>query len=328
MARTQLKEQPAASDESLPLTLKYRPSTLDEVVGQDAVVRSIRTAVDVGPTPHAFLFSGPAGTGKTTLARIVARMVKCGFGNLMEIDAATNTGIDNMREVMGTLKYKGFGESPNRAVIVDECHQLSKGAFDSMLKILEEPPAHVFFMLCTTNPGKVPPTIVSRCASYNLRELSKDDLWDLLESVAKRERLDVPEDIMGAVVRAANGSPRAALSALQIVHDARSLKEAQTLLAQPMEDGELIDILREMVNTGRVQWPRVLEVLKANKDADPEGMRLGIVNYLAAVLLNTAQEKKAAALLDILNQFMKPMNRSEKMAGLLLAFGNVAIPPQ
>lgn len=326
MARTQLKEP--GSDDALPLTLKYRPRALDAVRGQDTVVRSIRSTIEKGPTPHAFLFSGPAGTGKTTLARIVARMVGCGEGNVLEIDAATNTGIDNMREVQGTLKYKGFGDTPNRAVILDECHQLSKGAFDSLLKVLEEPPAHVFFMLCTTNPSKVPATIVSRCAAYNLRELSKDEIWDLLEDVAKKEGLDVEADIIGAAAKAANGSPRAALSALQMVHDCRSVKEAQALLAQPLEDGELIEIMREMVSTGRVTWTRVLDVLKANKDVDPEGLRLTIVNYLAAVLVSATQEKKAVVLLDMLNQFMRPLNRSEKMAGLLLAFGNIAFPPK
>jgi|GEM_PF-1261855 len=324
MARVQIQE----ISDGLPLTLKYRPQSLAEVRGQDAVVRSIKSVIEKGPTPHAYLLTGPAGTGKTTLGRIIARMLNCGDGNVLEIDAATNTGIDNMREVQSSLKYKGFGDSPNRAVLVDECHQLSKGAFDSLLKVLEEPPAHVYFVLLTTNPGKVPPTIASRCATYNLRELSNGEIWDMLEDVAKREGFDVDEQILGAAAKASNGSPRAALSALQLVHDCRSVKEAQALLSQPLEDGELIDIMREMVGSGRVSWPRVLDVLKANKDTDPEGLRLTIVNYLAAVLMSATQEKRAVGLLDMLNQFMRPLNRSEKMAGLLLAFGNIAFPPK
>jgi DNA polymerase III gamma/tau subunit len=289
-------------------------------------VTSIKAAIKKGPTPHAWLFTGPSGCGKTTLARIVADMVGCAPDNVLEVDAATNTGIDAMREVSGSLRYLGFGDSPARAVIIDECHALSTQAWQSLLKVIEEPPSHAYFMLCTTNPSKVPQTVITRCANYQVRELVKDDVWDLLESVCESEGFKTSEDVLRVVVSTAEGSARRALSALQMVHDCRDAKEASLLLSQPFEDAEVIELLRDMVSGARLDWVKCLAVLTANKDADPEGLRLMIVNYLSAVLLNAKDARRAGYLLDCLAQFMRPVQRSEKMAGLLLAFGNLALP--
>lgn len=311
-----------------PLTTKHRPDSLSAVLGQGAIVASITTAINKGPTPHAWMFTGPSGCGKTTLARIVAREVGCSPENVLEVDAATNSGIDAMREVASTLRYLGFGHSSSRAIIIDECHALSAQAWQSLLKVIEEPPAHAYFMLCTTNPSKVPATIMNRCANYQVRELSRDDLWDLLEEVCAQEGFKTQDNVLEVVVRTAEGSARRALSALQMVHDCKDVKEASLLLSQPFEDAEVIDLLRDMVSGKRINWAKVLEVLNANKDADPEGMRLMIVNYVAAVLLNTKDARKATFLLDVLAQFMRPVTRSEKMAGLLLAFGNLAFTPE
>ena len=172
-----------------PLHIKYRPRSLQDVRGQDAVVDSLTTALKKSTRPHSFIFTGPSGCGKTTLARILAEKFGCSPQNVIEIDAATNNGIDSMREVTSTLRYNGFGDTPNKAIIIDECHALSKAAWQSLLKSVEEPPAHVFFFFCTTENGKVPETINTRCQSYFLKPLRFDDLMDLLEFVVDEEAL-------------------------------------------------------------------------------------------------------------------------------------------
>ncbi len=129
-----------------PLHLKYRPKDFDEVVGQDAVVKSLQQAVK-NNAGHTFLFTGLSGVGKTTLARITAATVGCVSSNLIEIDAATHTGVDDMRDVTFSLKYKPIGVGSVKVIIVDECHMLSKSAWNSLLKVLEEPPAWVYWML-------------------------------------------------------------------------------------------------------------------------------------------------------------------------------------
>ena len=325
MTRKKLDEQPAATavPASKPLITKHRPKSLAGMVGQGAITKSISKAIQDGPRPHAFLFSGPAGCGKTSLARIVASMVHCDAHNVMEVDAASNSGIDEMRAVTASLRYVGFGDSVNRAVIIDEAHALSKQAWDSLLKSLEEPPEHVYFLLCTTNPAKVPATIVSRCAHYVLSELLRDDMMDFLERVCELERFETSDRILAEVVRSAQGSPRKALSALQLVHDCRDEREAAIILSQPLEDAEIIQLLRDMVSGRALKWAAVVDVLRANKDNDPEGLRLMIVNYLNAVLLGERGASNPARLLDCLSAFMRPVSRSEKMAGLLLAFADI-----
>jgi len=131
--------------ESQDFHIKYRPASLDEVLGQDAVVKSLETLFKKKDMPHAFLFTGGSGCGKTTLAMIVADQVGCEGAQIEEIDAATHTGIDDWREIAKQLQYAGFGNNSRKFVIVDECHQLSKSSWNSLLKIIEEPPAHVFF---------------------------------------------------------------------------------------------------------------------------------------------------------------------------------------
>ena len=138
------------------LARKYRPQSWKQVIGQDAAIKSLRATLKAGGK-HGFLFTGPSGVGKTTVARILAAAVGCEAHNLLEIDAATHTGIDAMRAVSEGVAYKAFGDSPVKVMIIDEAHSLSKAAWQSLLKVVEEPPEHAYWVFCTTEPGKIPP---------------------------------------------------------------------------------------------------------------------------------------------------------------------------
>jgi replication-associated recombination protein RarA len=317
MTRKQLTEVEAGSEE--PLHVKYRPNSLKRMHGNDKLVSSLDKLLAQPNRPHSFLFIGPSGCGKTTLARIVAARVGAAEGNVIEADAATNSGVDAVRAITDTLH---FGDQPTKAVIMDEAHALSKQAWQSMLKIVEEPPSHVYFMLCTTDAGKVPDTIKTRCATYTVQELSNDEMLDFLEEVVELEgiKLNSP-GVLDMVAKRAHGSPRMALVALSVVAGARDAKEAAILLEQPFEVEEVIELCRALV-TARLRWEDVVSTLAQMKDTDAEGIRLTVVNFVQAVLLKSSS-KTAPFLLQCLEPFMKPMvNRSEKLAPLLMAFAD------
>ena len=303
-----------------PLHLKYRPKTWDEVIGQDAVVQSLKASVSKESAPHSFLFTGPSGVGKTTLARILANELRCTEQDLIEIDAARYSGVDEMRDVVSMAQYRGFGGEGVRVVIVDECHRLSRQTWDTLLKIIEEPPPHLYWCLCTTEASKVPRTIVTRCHAYELRSVHAGLLFDYLEIIRDEERMSTGDDVLKYVADKAEGSVRQALVFLSAARDCANRKEAHELLAQAADNPELIDLARRLADGRGLTWQFACGVVK-NLEQSPEGARMVIVNYLGAALSGTTDERKAARMLTVLECFAEPYRDGEKLAPLWLSLG-------
>ncbi len=195
---------------------KYRPKKLAEVVGQEQVVKALGAALKEKTTGHAYLFAGPRGTGKTSVARILAADLKCSQNDLYEIDAASNRGIDEiraLREGVGTLPFN----SPVKVYIIDEVHMLTREAFNALLKTIEEPPSHAIFILATTELSKVPETIISRCQTFVFKKPTVAELLKVVKKVAQSEKLKLADEAAELVALSADGSFRDALGLLQQV---------------------------------------------------------------------------------------------------------------
>lgn len=213
---------------------KYRPSTFDDVIGQEIVIKTLKNSLKNGRISHAYMFSGPRGIGKTTIAKVLAKSINClspDNGNpcgkcknclsiqnnqctdIIEIDAASNNGVDEIREIRSKinlvpteLKYKVY--------IIDEVHMLSIGAFNALLKTLEEPPAHIVFILATTDPHKVPVTIISRCQCFEFKRISRQDICSRLRFVCDYEKISVENDVLEKIAMCSDGGLRDALGLL------------------------------------------------------------------------------------------------------------------
>src|ERR1051326_1935593 len=213
---------------------KYRPQRFSDVIGQEHVTQTLSNAIQQKRIAHAYLFCGPRGTGKTTIARIFAKCLNCTNGprvefddedprcieiaegrslDVIEIDGASNRGIEEIRELRDTVKYAPAA-SKFKIYIIDEVHMLTKEAFNALLKTLEEPPAHVKFMFATTEPDKVLPTILSRCQRFDLRRIPAVLISKHLAHIAKQEKVSIEDTALHAIARGADGGMRDAESAL------------------------------------------------------------------------------------------------------------------
>lgn len=295
---------------------KYRPAELDEVIGQDAIVKSLQKLFK-GDLPHAFLFTGGSGTGKTTLARIVAGQLGCDSNSILEVDAATHTGIDAWRGISSQLQYASFGDSPTKFVIVDECHQLSKSSWNSLLKIIEEPPSHLFFAFCTTEFNKVPKTIQTRCHKYTLKDVRSDDLIDLLNFVCEEEELEMPKGAVQLIARESGGSPREALVYLSQSRGCDTKDEVAEILRTPGDSPQVIDFCRFLIKSPK--WKEAQRYLKEFKELNPESVRIQVVNYVGACILGAKSEKDVFRLLPILEAFSTEFYQATGNSDLLLA---------
>lgn len=200
------------------LALKYRPKTFDEVIGQDTTIKQLKAALENNTLGHALIFCGTRGSGKTTSARIVAQILNTGIPAnelpmlVTEVDAASNTGVDNVREIIENIRYSRKG---HQVVILDEAHMLSKNAFNSLLKTLEEPPPGVSFILLTTELHKLIPTVKSRCQVYEFSDVPVETLEKYYAFVAAEEKLSLTPEVIHTVAIKAEGSVRDGLSLLQ-----------------------------------------------------------------------------------------------------------------
>ena len=216
------------------LARKYRPHNFKELVGQTHTVRTLVNALDNNNLHHGFLFTGTRGVGKTTIARIFAKSVNCENGvssnpcgkcetcleidkgqsvDLIELDAASHTGVDNMREILENAQYTPT-KNLYKIYLIDEVHMLSKSSFNALLKTLEEPPKHIKFLLATTDPKKLPITILSRCLQFNLNKLSHDEIFNHLKFIMSAEKLEFEDEALSKIADFGNGSMRDALSLL------------------------------------------------------------------------------------------------------------------
>src|SRR6201997_2092801 len=213
---------------------KYRPQTFDEVVGQEAVVRTLKNAIASGQVRQAYLFAGPRGTGKTPLARILEKSLNCVQGptvppdgpchaclaiaagtslDVIEMDAASQRGIDDIREIRDRVVLQPV-EGRYKVYILDEAHQLTDAAWNALLKLIEEPPPHLVFVFCTTDLSKVLPTVRSRCQTFVFQRPSLQDLVKKLRMIADAETIDVPDQALALVARSGRGAYRDAVSTL------------------------------------------------------------------------------------------------------------------
>jgi len=239
---------------------KWRPQTFDQVVGQEHITSTLRNAIAAGRISHAYLFTGPRGTGKTTMARLLAKAVNCldpdptqrpcnkcatcvaitqgRLLDLVELDAASNRGIDEIRDLRDKIHFSP-GEGKYKVYIIDEVHMLTEPAFNALLKTLEEPPPHAIFVLATTDPQKVPATIVSRCQRFDFRRLTLAEITQRLQEIVADEGLSAEPDVLTLVARQATGAMRDAeslLDQLAASGGAITLAQAQsTLGAGPIE---------------------------------------------------------------------------------------------
>jgi DNA polymerase-3 subunit gamma/tau len=218
----------------LVLARKYRPQTFSEVIDQDHVTRTLSNAISSSRVAHAVLFSGPRGTGKTTVARILAKAMNCKQGptptpcnqcrscreitagnavDVFEIDGASNNGVDQVRELRDHIKYMP-AHSAYKIYIIDEVHMLSVAAFNALLKTLEEPPSHILFIFATTEPQKIPVTILSRCQRHDFRRITLKSIVEHMKAICRQENFQLPEESLVLVAREATGSMRDALSLL------------------------------------------------------------------------------------------------------------------
>ena len=313
------------------LARKYRPQTFDQLIGQDAMVKTLANAIERDRIAHAFLLTGVRGVGKTSTARLIAKALNCigpdGKGgptitpcnvcepcraiaegrhiDVIEMDAASHTGIDDIREIIDAVRYASVS-ARYKIYIIDEVHMLSKQAFNGLLKTLEEPPGHVKFFLATTEVDKVPVTVLSRCQRFDLRRIPPEKLAAHFGEVAKAENVEVEADALAMIASAAEGSARDGLSILDqaIAHSAGTVTAEQVRDMLGLADRGRIRRLLEVVLSGDAA-AALVELDEAHRlGIDPTQLLRGLMESLhagtrakagaSAATLQSAEERESA----------------------------------
>ncbi len=310
------------------LHTRYRPAKFNDVLGQGHFIKKL-TGFIANRSAHAYMFHGPSGCGKTTLARICATKLGCSKADILEVDGATNNGVEHTRHLQEITRYKPVSGGDAIAVIIDECHRITSAAYDTLLKVIEEPPPHLFWFLCTTEPTKVPVTIRNRCQQFAVREVPPNVLAALLTRVAKADKIDLPDDILEYIAAKSGGSPRRALVNLERCDGVTTRKEAAVAMEQVLNEDAVLELCRFLCSTGSKPWAKAMDIvtrITGTKEAVPnaEGIRIMVVHYIAACL-KKASDEEALGFLPLLECFSQPFLDRDGNAALMLALGRALL---
>ena len=319
----------------LALYRKYRPQTFEEVVGQQYVTKILKNTIDRNMTSHAYLFSGPRGTGKTTIAKLIAKLLNCespindipcekcpsciafnekNHPDIIEMDAASNNGVDEIREIRDKVTLMP-SISKYKVYIIDEVHMLSIGAFNALLKTLEEPPQHVIFILATTELYKVPATIISRCQCFNFEKISEEDIVKKLKYIVEKENIKVEEEVLNLIAKYSDGGLRDAINLLDkltccstniTIDDFYEIKGI-------VKEEELFDIVSTLVNGNTKEALEKLDYL-GKKGKNLILFATELIEYLKNMLISNntygLDKDKIFEMIDILNDTVNNMKNS------------------
>lgn len=293
----------------------YRPKTFDDVIGQEAVIQTLSNALKFNQTSHAYLFSGPRGTGKTSVAKIFAKAINCfqeenetydhcdvlhtlkssDMSDIIELDAASNNGVDEIRDIRDKVKFMpSLGKY--KIYIIDEVHMLTTGAFNALLKTLEEPPQHVIFILATTEIHKIPQTILSRCQRFDFTLVAKDKIATKIKDICEKETINITSGAISAIASLGGGSVRDSISLLDQVRAYASDKITESIVYQvtgAVSNKDLENVLKAIINK---ETSKALDMIKTQLNQGKEVTRIlaDFTEALSQILKEKATNKKGS----------------------------------
>lgn len=293
----------------------YRPKTFDDVIGQEAVIQTLSNALKFNQTSHAYLFSGPRGTGKTSVAKIFAKAINCfqeenetydhcdvlhtlkssDMSDIIELDAASNNGVDEIRDIRDKVKFMpSLGKY--KIYIIDEVHMLTTGAFNALLKTLEEPPQHVIFILATTEIHKIPQTILSRCQRFDFTLVAKDKIETKIKDICEKETINITSGAISAIASLGGGSVRDSISLLDQVRAYASDKITESIVYQvtgAVSNKDLENVLKAIINK---ETSKALDMIKTQLNQGKEVTRIlaDFTEALSQILKEKATNKKGS----------------------------------
>lgn len=293
---------------------KYRPKTLKGVVGQTSAIASLQRLVEQNKIPHALLLTGPSGCGKTTIGRILRDILGCGKTDYMEVNSADFKGIDTIREIRRMVNLSPIA-GKCRIWMIDEAHKLTSDAQNALLKLLEDTPSHVYFILATTDPHKIIKTIHTRCSEVKLQALNTKELERIIQRTVDKLGKQITPEVLQEIAEAAEGSGRKALVILeQVICLDTEQEQLAAIQATTLNKDAAIDLARALVNP-RADWKQVAAILK-NINDEPEAVRYLVLGYCRAILLSGGPlASRAFTIIDIFSSNFY----DSKQAGLAAA---------
>ena len=295
------------------LHLKYRPKTLDEVVGQKEAVATLKEMLKNNRVPHSILISGPTGTGKTTIARILKSSLNVSDLDYREVNSADFRGIEVVREIRRGMGLHAITENGNRMYVLDEVHAISKDASNAFLKLLEDTPSHVFFVICTTSAEKLLPTLRNRCTQISTKLLTPKDMMFLLNQILEKEKVEIQEEVLDRVIEVAEGSARLAVNLLNRIYKLKDVDSQLEAVLRSDTKTQAFDLVKLLLWERNVKWVDVANVLKSIED-EPETIRRILLKNVGNEILKGNKNSNRAAVLAV--AFERPYYDSG-MCGLI-----------